>query len=183
MIYLHFQFSQLKNADTQSFLLPFTFSITLLSFFDTCKLWYYLVIYDMARIYVIRWAFTFPCLTKFQKTKSYQGAFKCDDLNLGLAEAIEILKATGQKFGKQDCFWNIENSLYYFTMFLMDCTWVELLLPYKDPFRPQCHLSLNLFFNSSVIFHVKILTNVSFIFPLLKCFIGFPIFWFWIFGF
>ena len=69
MIYLHFQISQLKNADMQSFLLPFTFSITLLSLFDTCKLWYYLGIFDMDRIYVIRWAFIFPRLTKFQKKK------------------------------------------------------------------------------------------------------------------
>ena len=66
---LHFQISQLKNADTQGFHLPFTFSITLLSLFDTCKLWYYLGIYDMARIYVIRWVFIFPRLTKFQEKK------------------------------------------------------------------------------------------------------------------
>ena len=53
---LHVQILQLKNADTQSFLLPFIFSITLFDFglFDPCKLWYYLGIYDMARIYKIR---------------------------------------------------------------------------------------------------------------------------------
>ena len=51
---LHFQILQLKNADTQNFLLPFIFSITLLSLFNPCKLWYYLGIYDMARIYKIR---------------------------------------------------------------------------------------------------------------------------------
>ena len=34
------------------------------------------------------------------KKKSYQDVFKLDDLSLGLAEAIKILKATAQKFGK-----------------------------------------------------------------------------------
>ena len=34
------------------------------------------------------------------KKKSYQDVFKFDDLSLGLAEAIKILKATAQKFGK-----------------------------------------------------------------------------------
>ena len=29
-------------------------------------------------------------------------------------------------------------------MFLIDYAWVELLLPYKDRFRPQCHLPLYL---------------------------------------
>ena len=51
---LHFQILQLKNADTQSFLLPFTFPIALLSLIHSCKLWYYLGIYDIARLYVIR---------------------------------------------------------------------------------------------------------------------------------
>ena len=71
---LHFQISQLKNADTQSFLLPFTFPITLLSLFDPCKLWYYLGIYDMARLYVIRRPFIFPRLAKFQE-KILSGCF------------------------------------------------------------------------------------------------------------
>ena len=34
---LYFQILQLKNLDTQNFLLPFTFPITLLSLFDPCK--------------------------------------------------------------------------------------------------------------------------------------------------
>ena len=70
---LHIQISQLKNADTQKFLLPFTFSITLLSLFDLRKLWCYLGIYDMARIYVIRLAFIFARLTKFQEKKILSG--------------------------------------------------------------------------------------------------------------
>ena len=84
----------------------------------------FLGIFDMARLYVIRWAFIFPCLTKFQYEQFLSGCFKFDDLNLGLAEAIEILKATAQKLGKSGiaAFWNIENSLFYFTMFLIDCT-------------------------------------------------------------
>ena len=97
---LHFQISQLKSADTQSFLLPFTFLITLLSLLDPCKLLYYLGIYDMARLYVICWAFIFHVSPNFKRRKSYQDVFKFDDLNLGLAEVIEILKATAQKFGK-----------------------------------------------------------------------------------
>ena len=60
----------------------------------------FLGIFDMARLYVIRWAFIFPRLTKFQEEQFLSGCFKFDDLNLGLAEAIEILKATAQKFGK-----------------------------------------------------------------------------------
>ena len=60
----------------------------------------FLGIFDMARLYVIRWAFIFPRLTKFQEKKILSGCFKLDDLNLGLAEAIEILKTTARKFGK-----------------------------------------------------------------------------------
>ena len=71
---LYFQILQLKNLDTQNFLLPFTFPITLLSLFDPCKLWYYLGIYDMARLYVIRRPFIFPRLAKFQE-KILSGCF------------------------------------------------------------------------------------------------------------
>ena len=60
----------------------------------------FLGIFDIARLYVIRWAFIFPRLTKFQEKKILSGCFKLVDLNLGLAEAIEILKTTAQKFGK-----------------------------------------------------------------------------------
>ena len=70
---MHCQISQLKNADAQSFL-PFTFPIALLSLFDPCKLWYYLGIYDMARLYVIRRPFIFPRLAKFQE-KILSGCF------------------------------------------------------------------------------------------------------------
>ena len=54
----------------------------------------FLGIFDMAKLYVIRWAFIFPRLTKFQENKILSGCFKFKNLNLGLAEAIEILKTT-----------------------------------------------------------------------------------------
>ena len=90
----------------------------------------FLGIFDMTRLYVIRWAFIFPSLAKSQEKKVLSGCFKFDNLNLGLAEVIEILKAAAQKFGGLEiaAFWNNKNSLYYFTIFLIDCTWVELLL-------------------------------------------------------
>ena len=131
----------------------------------------------MARLYVIRWAFIFLRLTKFQEKKIPSRCFKFDDLNIELAEAIEILKATAQRFGKSEiaAFWNNENSLYYFKMFLIYCTWVELLFPYKDRFGSQCHLPLlSVQYLSShhpgVIFHVKVVNDLGFIFTLLKLF-------------
>ena len=60
----------------------------------------FLSIFHMARLYVIRRASIFPRLTKFQEKKILPGCFKFEDLNLGLAGAIEILKATAKKFGK-----------------------------------------------------------------------------------
>ena len=65
-----------------------------------------------------------PRLTKFQEKKILSWCFKFDDLNLELAEAIEILKATAQRFGKSEivAFQNNENSLHYFTIFLIDCS-------------------------------------------------------------
>ena len=146
----------------------------------------FLGIFDMARLYVIHWAFIFPRHTKFQEKKILSGCFKFHDLNLGLAEAIEILKATAQKFGKSEiaAFWNIENSLYYFTMFLIDCTWVELLLPHKDGFGPQCHLPLYLSPHQPVLFSMlKFSMALVSYFLCSNIFTGFPIFWFWIFRF
>ena len=52
------------------------------------------------RLHVIRWAIIFPHLTKYQENKILSVCFKFDNLNLGLGEAIEILKVTAQKFGK-----------------------------------------------------------------------------------
>ena len=62
----------------------------------------FLGIFDMARVISnsLR-AFILPGLTKFQEKKIIS-RFKFDDLNLELAEAIEILKATAQRFGKSE---------------------------------------------------------------------------------
>ena len=117
----------------------------------------------MTRLYIIRWAFIFPCITKFQEKKILSGCFKFDDLNLAQAEAMEILKATAQSFGKSEiaAFSNNENSLYYFKMSLIDWTWVELLVPYKDYFGLQCHLPSTFLPSTRCHFHVKILNDVS----------------------
>ena len=95
---LYFQILQLKNGDTQSFLLPFTFPILWWvclrhANFDSCIK----VLQCDSSIY---WGFISARLAKFQGKKILSGCFNFDDLNLGLAEAIEILKATAQKFGK-----------------------------------------------------------------------------------
>ena len=63
----------------------------------------FLGIFDMARL--IRnsmRAFISPRLVKFQENKIRSWCFKFDDLNLELEEAIEILKATAQSFGKSE---------------------------------------------------------------------------------
>ena len=91
----------------------------------------------------------------FKKRKSYQGVLKFDDLNLRLAEAIEILKATAQKFGKSELlffetlkivFTILQCSLlaalglssYYRTRILLDhsATSPSTFLP-----NSQCHFS------------------------------------------
>ena len=41
-------------------------------------------------------------LTKFQEKEILSWCFNFDDLNLELAEAIEILRATTQHFGKSE---------------------------------------------------------------------------------
>ena len=63
----------------------------------------FLGIFDMARLIcnLLR-AFILPRLTKFQEKKSYHGVLSFSDLNLQLAEEIEILKVTAQPFGKSD---------------------------------------------------------------------------------
>ena len=62
----------------------------------------FLGIFDLARVICnsLR-AFILPGLTKFQENKIIP-RFKFDDLNLELAEAIKILKATAQRFGKSE---------------------------------------------------------------------------------
>ena len=62
----------------------------------------FLVIFDMARVICnsLR-VLILPGLTKFQKNKVIS-SFKFDNLNLKLAEAIEILKATAQRFSKSE---------------------------------------------------------------------------------
>ena len=47
-------------------------------------------------------AFISPRLIKFQENKILSWCFKLDDLNLEPAEAIEILKAAAQCFGKSE---------------------------------------------------------------------------------
>ena len=56
----------------------------------------FLGIFDMVRLmFNYLGAFIFPSLTKFQEKKILSECFKFGNLNLGLAEAIEIPKATG----------------------------------------------------------------------------------------
>ena len=67
------------------------------------------------------------------------------------------------------------DSLHYFTLFLIDCTWVKLLLPYKDWFSTTVPpLPLNFPSPVGIIFQVKILSDVGFIFSLLKYFYRYP---------
>ena len=47
-------------------------------------------------------AFISSRLIKLQENKIPSWCFKFDDLNLGLAKAFEILKATAQCFGKSE---------------------------------------------------------------------------------
>ena len=63
----------------------------------------FLDIFDMARLICnsLR-AFISPRLIKFQENKILSWCFKFDDLNLQLTDAIEILKATAQCFGKSE---------------------------------------------------------------------------------
>ena len=63
----------------------------------------FLGIFDMARLIcnLLR-AFISPRLIKFQENKILSWRFKFDDLNLELAKAIEILKATAECFGKSE---------------------------------------------------------------------------------
>ena len=110
--------------------------------------------------------------------------FKFDDLNLGLAESIEILKGTTQSFGKSEiaAFSNIENRLHYFTMVLIDYTSIGLLLPCKDCFEPQCHLPPYLFPHHPMsFFMLKFSMTLVSSFVCSNSFIAFPIFEFWIF--
>ena len=62
----------------------------------------FLGIFDLARVICnsLR-AFILPGLTKFQENKIIP-SFKFDDLNLELAEAINILKATTQRSGESE---------------------------------------------------------------------------------
>ena len=63
----------------------------------------FLGIFDMARfICNLLRAFILPRLTKFQEKKILSWCFKFDDLSLELVEAIEILKATAQRFSKSE---------------------------------------------------------------------------------
>ena len=148
---LYFQIWQLKNADTRNFLLIFTFPITLLSLFDPSKLWpicrvkcnqinifygYFCSkkglqlfgIFDMARLIYSCWEHSFcHVLPNSKKKKILLGCFKFDDLNLGLAKAIEILKATAYTI--------LQCSL-------LAVLGLGLLLSCKDCFEPQCHLPL-----------------------------------------
>ena len=90
-----------------------------------------------------------------RKKESYQGLFKFDNLNLGPAEAIEILKATAQKFGKSELLYfetlkiaytilqcslltALGLSSYYHTRILLDysATSHSTFLP-----NSQCHFS------------------------------------------
>ena len=104
-------------------------------------------------------AIVFPRLTKFKEKDILSECFKFSDLNLGLAEAMEIPKATAQRLGKLD----IAAFLHYFTMLIIDCTWFGLLLPSKDRFKPQCHLPFYLCPRHPVSFlHVKKLNKVDF---------------------
>ena len=141
--------------------------------------------FDMARLICnsLR-TFILSSLTKFQEKKILSGCFRFNNLNLELAEAIKILKATTQCFGisKIAYFWNNENSLHYFTILLINCTWIGLLLPSKNSFGPQFHLALYLFLHHPVLFFIlKMLITLVSDFLCSNIFIGFPIFGFWIF--
>ena len=127
----------------------------------------------MARLYGIRWVFTFPRLTKFKEKKSYQGVFRFDDLNVGLAEAIEILKATPQKFGKSGLLLFEALKIVYNILQCFFLTVLELSSYYHTRIILG-HSAISL--TAGVIFNVKILTNVGFTFPLLKYFIVSPYF-------
>ena len=121
--------------------------------------------------------------TKIQEKKILQGCLKFDDLNLELVKVIEILKATDQRFSKSEnaAFWNNDNSLHYFTIFLIACTWVELLLPCKDRFGPQCNLSHYLCRHHPVsCFMLKMSMMLVSYFICSNIFMGFPI---WILDF
>ena len=63
----------------------------------------FLGIFDMARLIcnLLR-AFILPRLSKLQEKQILSRCFKFDNLNLELAEAIEIPKATAQRFGKSE---------------------------------------------------------------------------------
>ena len=115
----------------------------------------FLGIFDMARLICNSMrAFILPPLSKFQEKNILSWCFKVDDLNLELTEAIGILQATAQSFGKSEiaAFWNNENSLHYFTILLIDFTWVGLSLPCNYCFGPQCHLPLYLCSHHLVLF-------------------------------
>ena len=63
----------------------------------------FLSVFDMTRLICnLLKAFILSRLTKFQEKKILSWCFKFDDLNLELVEAIEILKATAQRFGKSE---------------------------------------------------------------------------------
>ena len=63
----------------------------------------FLGIFDMGRLMCnTLGAFIFSCLAKFQEKNILSDCFNFDDLNLGLAEAIEIPKATAQCLGKSE---------------------------------------------------------------------------------
>ena len=69
-------------------------------------------------------------------------------------------------------------------MFCINCTWVQLLLPYKDRFWPHCHLPLYLSPHQPVSFFIlKFSMTLFSSFLCSNIFIGLLIFWFWIFGF
>ena len=146
----------------------------------------FLGIFNLAKLICISLrTFILPSFTKFQEKKILSGCFKFDDLNLELAEVIEILKATAQHFGKSETatFWNNENSLHHFSTFLIVCTWVELLLPCKDRFRPQCHLPLYFCPHHSVsFFMIKMSMALVSYFLCSTIFIDFPFWIFWIFN-
>ena len=130
----------------------------------------FLGIFDLARLICdsLR-TFILLSLTEFQEKKILSGCFKFGDLNLKLTEVIEILKATAQRFGKSEtaAFWSNENSLHYFTIFHIACTWVELLLSqYHSATVPPPPLPLSP--PPGIIFHVKNVNDVCFIFSLLK---------------
>ena len=69
-------------------------------------------------------------------------------------------------------------------MFLIDCNWVELILPYKDRFWSQCHLPLYLSPHQPVsFFMLKFSMALVSSFLCSNIFIAFLIFWFCSLGF